>query len=153
MKLKLVCLLFLFTGSITLKAQTLTLKKTCDCTMDGNISSTVKFSSNTMYPNKAYKAYVTVLNTGTCGWDEGEVELRVKIIRCPSGSACQRDELIPTRWDVNNEYRPKGESEVFIYDFEGPEYTGKFQLSCQVFYQGRSFGDAVTYTVEIRPGK
>jgi hypothetical protein len=43
------------------------------------------------------------------------------------------------------EYRPKGESEVFIYDFEGPEYTGKL-IPGQI-------GDAVTYTVEIRPGK
>jgi hypothetical protein len=152
MKWKLLGLVFLLACCRQVNAQTLTVKKTCDCTMDANISSFVKFSSSTIYPGKAYKAYVTVQNTGTCGWGEREVELRVKIIRCPNGSACQRDELIPNKWDVNEDYRPHGESEVFIYDFEGPEYTGKFQLSCQVYFNGKSFGDAITYTVEIKPG-
>lgn len=153
MKWKLLGLVFLLAFYQGLDAQTLSLKKTCDCTMDANVSSTVRFSSTDIYPNRGYKAYISVQNTGTCGWNEGEVELRVKILRCPSGSACQRDELIPSRWDVNNEFRPRGESEIFIYDFEGPEYTGKFQMSCQVYYQGRPFGDPLPYTIEIKPGK
>ena len=134
-------------------SQVLKVNKTCECTMDANISSTVKFSSKPLYPNKSYKAYITVENTGTCGWGDSEVELRVKIVRCPSGSACQRDELLPRKWDLNEDYRQPGQSEVFIYDFEGPEYTGKFILSCQVYYQNKPFGDPITYTVEIAPGR
>jgi hypothetical protein len=136
-----------------LNAQVITVKKTCECTYDGNISSSVQHSSSTFYPGKKYKTYVRVTNVGTCGWGEREVELRVKVFRCPNGSACQREELIPSKWDLNESYIIPKAYEQFIYDWEGPAHTGKFVLQYQVYYDNKPFGDPILTTIEILPAK
>jgi hypothetical protein len=152
MKMKWLCLLFFFSGSTCLQAQ-VTVKKICECTMDANISSTVKFSSSSFYPGKTYKAYVTVSNAGSCIWAPKEIELRVKILRCPSGSACQRDEFIPKKWDMNEAFVDPKESTTFIYDWEGPAYTGKFTLQYQMYYDNKAIGDPIPAYIEILPAK
>jgi hypothetical protein len=152
MKQTLIALFIFCAGIIQVKAQ-VTVKKICECTMDANISSSVRFSSSTFYPGKAYKAYVKVYNEGSCIWGAREVELRVKVVRCPSGSACQRDEFIPKKWDVNESYVDPRESTEFIYDWEGPSYTGKFNIQYQMYYDNKPIGDPIITTIEILPGK
>jgi hypothetical protein len=150
---RILSLLALLGSALLGSGQTITVKKTCECTFDGSITSSVRFSSTKFYPAKKYKAYVRVTNQGTCAWGVREVELRVKIVRCPSGSACQRDELIPNKWDYNEKYINPGDYEEFIYDWEGPPYTGKFVLQYQVYYENKPFGDPVNTTIEILPGQ
>ncbi|MBI5858802.1 MAG: hypothetical protein HZB42_14315 [Sphingobacteriales bacterium] len=149
MKGKFIWLLFLLVISYQGNSQTITVKKTCECTYDGSISSTIRFSNSKLYEKKAYKAYVKAENTGTCIWGDGEVELRVRISRCPSGSVCQRDELIPSRWTKNDRDIIHGYTEEFVYDFEGPSYLGKYNLVYQLYYMGKPFGDAIQTTIEI----
>ncbi len=150
--MKLLCLLFFFSGGALLHAQ-VTVKKICECTMDANISSSVRFSSSSFYPGKAYKAYVRVTNQGSCIWGSKEVELRVKVVRCPSGSACQRDEFIPPKWDTNEGFVDPRESTEFIYDWSGPAYTGKFNIQYQMYFDNKPIGDPIITTIEILPGK
>lgn len=149
MKWKLASLCIFFACHQQTYAQTITVKKTCECTFDGSISSTIRFSNTKIYEKKAYKAYVKAENTGTCEWGDGEVELRVKISKCPSGSACQRDELIPSRWSKNDRNIFRGYNMEFVYDFEGPTYLGKYNLVYQLYYMGKPFGDPIQTTIEI----
>lgn len=151
MKWKLFSMVCFFFIHETSHAQTITVKKTCECTFDGSISSSVRFSASTFVPGKSYKAYVKATNTGTCGWGDDEVELRVKVVRCPSGSACQRDEFIPSRFDKNEDYINPRDYEEFIYDWEAPAYTGKFNIQYQLYYMGKPFGDPIITTIEISP--
>lgn len=152
--MKLICLLVLFSYIMNKEAiaQTITVKKTCECTFDGVISSGVRHSSSKFFREKKYSTDVKVNNTGTCTWEVKDVELRVKIVRCPSGSACQRDELIPKKWDMNEKHVIPGYDDHFVFEWEGPPYNGKFVLSYQLYYNGKPFGDAITTTIEIQPG-
>ena len=149
MKCKLLSLIFLLTCLHQINGQTITVKKTCECTFDGNISSSVRFSESKLLQKKKYHASITAENIGSCDWGVKEVELRVKIIRCPSGSACQRDELIPDKWDLNESIRGIREKEIFIYYFEAPLYTGKFVLQYQLYYDNKPFGAPILTTIEI----
>ena len=149
MKIRLFLLAFLsVTGYVHADAQ-LKITKTCECTLDANISSTITFNNSKLIMEKSYQAYISAENKGTCGWDDGEIELRVKIIRCPSGSACQRDELIPSKWDTNKDYINSGQTGRFIHYFEAPAWNGKFVLQYQLYYKGKPFGDPVLKTIEI----
>jgi hypothetical protein len=150
MKRQFMLIAVLLIAAATSSAQTITVEKICKCTFDGDITSVHHNSSKIIMEGK-YQTDVKITNTGTCTWEVKDVELRLKIVRCPSGSACQRDEFFPKKWDMNEKHVLPGYSEYFVFDWEAPQYNGKFVLSYQLYYDGKPFGDAITSTIEILP--
>lgn len=142
--------LFFLSATWSAKAQpVITVKKTCECTYEGNISSSIRASDSKLYEGKKYKATVRVENTGTCTWGSREVELRAKILRCPSGSACNRPELIPSNAMLTDRDIIRGYTFEFDYDFTCPTWIGKFTIQFQLYYQNKPFGDPIPFYIEV----
>jgi hypothetical protein len=103
-------------------------------------------------PAKEYPVRVTVENSGTCTWEtSSKIRLSIKIVRGPSGSAVQRDELTPI---VELKYKVEpGKSHTFNYDIKGPYYLGRYTIEWIMTMNNKPFGNEVEKTIEVVPPK
>jgi hypothetical protein len=122
------------------------------CQMDATISTSGVTIPAKINPAKEYPVRVTVENSGTCTWDTGsKIRLSIKIVRGPSGTAMQRDELTPI---VELKYKIEpGKSHTFNYDIEGPYYLGRYTLEWIMTINNKPFGNEVEKQIEVVPPK
>lgn len=132
------CVICLYAGSASSQA----------CNMDSTISPGRVRIPAKINPGKKYSVAVTVTNSGTCTWEtSGRIRLSIKIVRGPSGSGTQRDELTPI---VELKYKvPPSRSHTFHYDIEGPNYLGRYTIEWILVTQNRPFGNEVRKTIEV----
>lgn len=122
------------------------------CQMDATITTSGVTIPAKINPAKEYPVRVTVENSGTCSWDAGsKIRLSIKIVRGPSGTAMQRDELTPI---VELKYKiDPGKSHTFNYDIEGPYYLGRYTLEWIMTINNKPFGNEVEKQIEVVPPK
>ena len=102
---------------------------------------------NVIQVGRTYRVRVGVKNSGTTTWQARKYFLRVKIVRGPSGSPTQREQLTPYL-ELKNPVAP-GESHTFLYEIEGPPYLGEYRLEW-VMSNGRDdFGDSVIRAIRV----
>lgn len=118
------------------------------CKMDADIrpgSITIPAKIN---PAKEYTVRVVVENSGTCSWETGSrIRLSVRIVRGPSGSPVQRDELTPIL-ELKSKVEP-GRSITFQYEIEGPYYLGRYTLRWVMTMSNKDFGTEAEKTIEV----
>lgn len=101
----------------------------------------------TIRTGQDYEVRVKVKNVGTTTWQPRQYFLKIRIVRGPSGSSTQRDELAPYV-ELKNPVAP-GEWHTFHYRIEGPSYVGTYQLEW-VMSNGRDeFGDDVREQIRV----
>jgi hypothetical protein len=124
--------------------------QTCD--MDAQIRPSDVVIPSQIVVNKTYRVRVTVVNNGTCNWDTSSgIRLSIKILRGPSSSATERDELTPIV-DLKYKIKPNDRHE-FEYEITGPYYLGNYTLEWKMVRQNKWFGDAVTKQITVVPPK
>lgn len=93
---------------------------------------------------------VQIENAGTADWDSGNFRLVGKIVRGPSGSPVQRDELAHDDTRVSLEARRR---DYFTYTVEGTDYVGTYEIEwCMARSSGsrfEQFGDCLTRTITV----
>ncbi len=118
------------------------------CEMDATISPSGIRIPTKIIPAKEYDVDVTVKNSGTCTWGRSsKIRLSIKIVRGPSGSAAQRDELTPIV-ELKDQVEP-GESQRFNYEIEGPYYLGSYTLEWIMVVNNKPFGNEVKKVIEV----
>ncbi|MEW6126899.1 MAG: NBR1-Ig-like domain-containing protein [Acidobacteriota bacterium] len=122
------------------------------CEMDAQMRPSDVVIPSQIVVNKTYRVRVTVVNNGSCNWDTSSgIRLSIKILRGPSGSSAQRDELTPI---VDLKYKIKpGDRHEFEYEITGPYYLGNYTLEWKMVKQNKWFGDAVTKPITVVPPK
>lgn len=122
------------------------------CRMDARITTSGVTIPAKINPAKTYPVRVTVENSGTCTWDTGsKIRLSIKIVRGPSGTAMQRDELTPI---VELKYKIEpGKNHTFNYEIEGPYYLGRYTLEWIMTLNNKAFGNEVEKIIEVVPPK
>lgn len=133
-------LVFIFVGTFSAAGQT--------CEMDATIGSSGVDIPDRIVPARKYNVRVSVENSGTCAWEtSSRVRLSIKIVRGPSGSSMQRDELTPI---VELKQKvPPGKSNVFYYEIEGPYYLGNYTLEWIMTVNNKPFGSEARRTIEV----
>lgn len=126
--------------------------KAQSCEMDAQIRPSDVSIPNQIVVNKTYRVQVTVVNNGTCNWETSSgIRLSIKILRGPSGSAAQRDELTPI---VELKYKIKpNQRHEFEYEITGPYYLGNYTLEWKMVQHNKPFGDVVTRQITVVPPK
>jgi hypothetical protein len=93
---------------------------------------------------------VHVENNGTCVWKKPDVTLKIIIYRGPSGSAVQREELVPIEPVYADETSiAPGKWTYFRYEIEGPSYAGDYTLHFTLQHKGKPFGDLERKNIKI----
>lgn len=146
MKKQFMFILVMLLGSgILLNAQ---LKSSQPCVYDGYIKR-VDMTSEIETDEKK-RVYVEAINEGTCIWNKNEVWLVVELVKGPSGSKLQRDELVPTsKIYPSSSAVGKGETAKFYYDIEGPSYTGEYKIEFNTVFKGSEFGDGTVKYIKV----
>jgi hypothetical protein len=122
------------------------------CHMDATLTTSSVTIPAKINPAKEYTVRVVVENSGTCTWETGsKIRLSIKIVRGPSGSAVQRDELTPIV-DLKYKIEP-GKSNTFQYEIEGPYYLGRYTLQWVMTINNKAFGNDVEKIIEVVPPK
>ncbi len=90
---------------------------------------------------------VQVENTGTTDWDSASFRLVGRIVKGPSGSPVQRDELAHDNTKVSLEARRR---DFFTYEVEGVPYLGRYEIEwCMARSNGRRFGDCMRREITV----
>ena len=93
---------------------------------------------------------VQIENTGTADWDSGNFRLVGRVVRGPSGSPVQRDELAHDNTKVSLESRRR---DYFTYVVEGTPYLGQYEIEWCVAKSSGSrferFGDCMERTITV----
>lgn len=118
------------------------------CKMDATLTPSGINIPKKIVPAKEYQVDVTVKNSGTCTWEpSSKIRLSIKIVRGPSGSAVQRDELTPI---VELKYKVEpGKSQPFHYTIEGPYYLGSYTLEWVMVVNNKPFGNEEKKIIEV----
>jgi hypothetical protein len=119
--------------------------------MQSKIASSDVRLPDEIHSGKKLQVYVTAYNIGDCDWMNGEVAMRVTIVRGPSGSAVEREELT-TQGDIKmdrTEVDSKSGYGKFYYDIEGPDYAGEYILQFQLVHKGKPFGAKVQQDITV----
>lgn len=118
------------------------------CKMDADIRPSGITIPAKINPAREYTVRVVVENSGTCSWETGSrIRLSVRIVRGPSGSPTQRDELTPIL-ELKNKVEP-GRSITFQYEIEGPYYLGRYTLQWVMTIANKDFGMEAEKTIEV----
>lgn len=89
---------------------------------------------------------VQIENSGTADWDSGNFRLVGRVVRGPSGSPVQRDELAHDNTKVSLEARRR---DYFTYVVEGTPYVGRYEIEwCMAKSNGR-FGDCMQREITV----
>jgi hypothetical protein len=117
------------------------------CAMDATLTSSGINIPAKIVQAKEYQIDVTVKNSGTCAWEpSSRIRLSIKIVRGPSGSAMQRDELTPI---VELKYKVQpGKTHSFHYTIEGPAYPGNYTLEWIMVMNNKPFGNEIRKSIE-----
>lgn len=117
------------------------------CEMDAALTPSGINIPNKLVQAKEYQVDVTVKNSGTCAWEpSSKIRLSIKIVRGPSGSAMQRDELTPI---VELKYKVEpGKPHSFHYTVEGPAYPGPYTLEWVMVMNNKPFGNEERKSIE-----
>lgn len=93
---------------------------------------------------------VQIENTGTTDWESGNFRLVGRVVRGPSGSAVQREELAHDNTKVSLEARRR---DYFTYVVEGTSYLGQYEIEwCMAKSSGsrfERFGDCMERTITV----
>jgi hypothetical protein len=129
------------------------------CSMDATIKPADIYirgasgSNPEINPGKTYDVSVRVTNSGTCTWTStGKIILVAKIVRGPSGSKLQRDELTPDIPPMKGKVEP-GKPYVFYYKIEAPYYLGAYKLEWIMTTSGKEFGSEAQKDIRVVPPK
>ncbi len=98
--------------------------------------------------NKKAKVTVRVKNNGETVWSgKGKYTLKVFIVRGPSGSPAQSEDLAPYI-ELKDDVSPR-ETHYFTYEIEGPNYTGTYDIEFSMANNNKRFGETAHATIQV----